>query len=238
MDSILLKLEGVSVGYGRHAVLSNLDLVLDRGAFTGLVGANGSGKSTLLRTILGVLPALSGRIEYVPRDGRPPVLGFVPQRESLDPAFLVSCEEVVLMGACGRVGPGRFFPRSEKDWAAQCLREVEAADLARRRFSELSGGQKQRVLIARALATKPDLLLLDEPTTGIDVATTHSILELLRRLHAEQGLSILMVNHDLPAMRRYVNDVIWIHNERLVRGPVTELLKREKVEEMLGATIG
>ncbi len=237
-DSILLKLERVAVGYGRHVVLSNVDLTLDRGAFTGLLGANGSGKSTLLRTLLGIQPPLAGRIEFVGRGGRPPVIGYVPQREALDPAFLVSVQEVVLMGACGRVGPGRFFPRAEKDWAHECLREVDAGDLARRRFAEMSGGQKQRVLIARALATRPDLLVLDEPTTGIDAGTTRAILDLLRRLNEQKGLAILMVNHDLPAMRRCVNDVIWIHEGRLLRGSVTELLRREKVEEFLGPSLG
>lgn len=238
METTLLRLDRVAVGHGRHAVLSGIDLTLDRGAFTGLIGANGTGKSTLLRTILGIQPVLAGRLEFRPIDGRAPVLGFVPQREALDPAFLVSCFEVVLMGACGRVGPGRFYNRTEKDWARHCLGETDALDLAGRRFSELSGGQKQRVLIARALATRPDLLLLDEPTTGLDAAATRSILELLRRLLERQGMSILMVNHDLAAMRAYVQDVIWIHGGRLVRGPVTELLRRETVEDILGPAIG
>ncbi len=212
------------MGYGRQVVLPDVTLTLERGTFTGLVGANGSGKSTLLRTLLGIQPPLAGRVEFGREDGRTPVLGYVPQREALDPAFLISVQEVVLMGACGRVGPGRFYPRAEKEWAQACLREVGMEELARRRFAELSGGQKQRVLIARALATRPGLLVLDEPTTGVDTATTNSILELLRRLHAEQGLAVLMVNHDLPALRRCVNDVIWIHDGRLSRGPVSELI--------------
>jgi ABC-type Mn2+/Zn2+ transport system ATPase subunit len=235
--SDLVRLQGVAIGYGRQVVLSGLDLALARGAFTGLVGANGSGKSTLIRTLLGILPPLAGQIEWQANGGRAPVVGFVPQRETLDDAFLVSSLEVVLMGTCGRVGPGRFFPAAEKEWARVCLREAEAEDLGRRRFSELSGGQKQRVLIARALATRPDLLLLDEPTTGIDAATTRSILELLRRLHARGGLTILMVNHDLPALRQYVRDVIWVHEGRLLRGSVDELLQREKVEELLGRSL-
>ena len=230
-------MERVSVGYGRHIVLSDIDLSLERGAFIGLIGANGSGKSTLLRTILGLMPPLSGRVEFAVESGKVPILGFVPQRESLDPAFLVSSLEVVLMGTCGQVPPGRFFRRSDKDWARHCLSEVGAAELAGKRFSELSGGQKQRVLIARALATRPDLLLLDEPTTGIDVASTRSVLDVLRRLHEQQHLTILMVNHDIGAMRASVRDVIWIHEGRLVRGPATELLRREKIEEILGPSL-
>jgi len=236
-DSVLLKMERVSVGYGRHVVLSDIDLTLERGAFIGLIGANGSGKSTLLRTILGLVPALSGRMEFLTNGGKGPVLGFVPQRESLDPAFLVSGLEVVLMGTCGYVPPGRFFRGADKEWARHCLAQVGAFDLASRRFSELSGGQKQRILIARALATKPDFLLLDEPTTGIDAATTRSILEVLGRLHEQQGLAILMVNHDIGAMRASVREVIWIHEGRLLRGPAADLLKREKIEEILGPSL-
>jgi manganese/zinc/iron transport system ATP- binding protein len=227
-DRPLLKLDRVTVGYGRQAVLTDIELTLEKGAFTGLVGDNGSGKSTLIRTILGIQPPLAGRVEWATPDGRPPGLGYVPQRETLDAAFLVSSAQVVLMGACGRVGPGRFFPRSEKEWAQECLCEVDAAELAARRFAELSGGQKQRVLIARALATRPDLLLLDEPTSGIDATTSRAILDLLRRLHAARRLTILMVNHDLRSLRRYVSDVIWIQDKRLVRGPVTDLLSAER----------
>ena len=236
-DSILLKMQDVSVGYGRQAILSNIDLSLERGAFIGLIGANGSGKSTLIRTILGLLPPLSGRMEFLGAPASSPVIGFVPQRESLDATFLVSSLEVVLMGTCRQVRPGRFFRRRDKEWARQCLFAVGAPELAPRRFSELSGGQKQRVLIARALATRPELLLLDEPTTGIDVATTRSILGVLRQLHQEQQLTILMVNHDIAAMRASVRDVIWIHEGRLVRGPAAELLQREKIEEILGPSL-
>ena len=233
-DDILLDLQDVAVGYGRHVVLSGVKLRVRRGSFTGLLGANGSGKSTLIKAILGIHPPLDGRIEFRGAAGRDPVLGYVPQREALDSIYLISCFEMVLMGACGRVGPGRFFDQAEKDWAHHCLRETGSADFAQKRFSELSGGQKQRVLIARALATKPDFLLLDEPTAGIDTAATQAVLELLRRLHERQRLTILMVNHDLPAMRQYVQEVIWLHQGKVLQGAVDELLRRDKVEEMLG----
>jgi ABC-type Mn2+/Zn2+ transport system ATPase subunit len=229
----LLTLKHVAVGYGRPAVLESVNLGLRGGAFAALLGANGSGKSTLIKTILGILPPMEGRIEFPGAAGGPPVLGYVPQREALDPIYLVSCFEMVLMGACGRVGPGRFYSQAEKVWAHHCLREVGADDLAQKRFSKLSGGQKQRVLIARALATKPNLLLLDEPTAGIDAAATQAILELLCRLHQQQRLTILMVSHDLAAVRRYAQEVIWLHQGKLLQGPSNELLSRDKIEEML-----
>jgi ABC-type Mn2+/Zn2+ transport system ATPase subunit len=232
-DNSLLTLEDVAVGYDRHVVLRNVQLHVAQGSFTGLLGANGSGKSTLIKTIIGVIPPLAGQVRFHPVAGREPALGYVPQREALDPIFLLSSLEVVLMGACGRVGPGRFFGQAERDWAHQCLEQAGAADLRRQRFSQLSGGQKQRVLVARALAVKPDLLLLDEPTAGIDAAAAQSILELLRRIHEQQKLTVLMVNHDLAAVRRCAQDVIWLHEGRVLQGSAGELLTREKIEEIL-----
>jgi ABC-type Mn2+/Zn2+ transport system ATPase subunit len=216
-------------------VLRDINVQLKRGGFTGLVGANGSGKTTLLRTLAGIIPVLGGAMRLGWVDGQAPVLGYVPQRESLDPVFLLSGFEVALMGVCGRVGPGRLVGATERDWTWQCLDQCTAADLGRQRFSELSGGQKQRVLIARALATKPDLLLLDEPTAGLDAASTQSVLDLLKRLHDEKRLALLMVNHDLPVVRRYVEDIIWLQNGQVQQGTVEELLSREKIAQILNA---
>lgn len=229
----LITLKNLSIGYDGHPILSNISLNIERGSFTGLLGSNGSGKSTLIRTILGLLPPLAGELSYPSNDGHAPVLGYVPQRETLDPVFLLSSFEVVLMGACGRVKPGRFMAKTERDWAHHCLQATGAAQLSRQRFSQLSGGQKQRVLIARALATKPDFLVLDEPTAGIDAAASQAIMELIARLHGEQNLTILMVNHDLLAVRRTVKEVIWLHQGEILHGSTAELLSREKIEEIM-----
>jgi ABC-type Mn2+/Zn2+ transport system ATPase subunit len=232
-DDILLELRDVAVGYDRHAVLRNVQLSVARGSFTGLLGANGSGKSTLIKTIIGVIPPVAGRIAFARADGRETVLGYVPQRESLDPIFLLSSFEVVLMGVCGRVRPGRLISRMERDWAQHCLQQTGAADLSQKHFSELSGGQKQRVLIARALAAKPDFLLLDEPTSGIDVTVKRSVMELLRRIHQEQRQTILMASHDLPMVRQYVQHVVWLREGKILEGPPAELLAPEKMAAIL-----
>jgi len=232
-DDFTLLLDNVAVGYDRHAVLSGVKLAFPRGTFTGLLGANGSGKSTLIKTILGIIPPLSGRITFAQASGRETVLGYVPQRESLDPIFLLSSFEVVLMGVCGRVGPGRFISKAEREWARHCLEQTDTAALAGRQFSELSGGQKQRVLIARALAAKPDFLLLDEPTSGIDVTVKQSVMELLRRIHQEQKKTILMASHDLPVVRQYVQHVVWLRDGKISEGVPEELLAPEKIAAML-----
>jgi len=232
-EESVLTIEHAAVGYGRRVVLPDVNLSLRRGSFTGLLGANGSGKSTLLKTILSILPVLDGRMVLNPVDGRMPVLGYMPQRESLDPIFPLSSFEVVLMAACGRVGPGRFINRTERDFARQCLAETGAADLAPKLFSQLSGGQKQRVLMARALATKPDFLLLDEPTAGIDASATRAVMEVLKQIHAQYHHTILLVSHDLTTVRQYAEEVIWLHEGKAMQGPVSELLTAEKIEELL-----
>ena len=137
------------------------------------------------------------------------------------------------MGTSQRVGPGRRIGSAEKAWARQCLKETGAETLSRKLFSELSGGQKQRVLIARALATRPDFLLLDEPTSGIDAAARQAIMEVMERIHKQQGLTIIMASHDLPMVRNFVQEVIWLHNGEVLQGPVNELLTKEKIEEYL-----
>jgi manganese/zinc/iron transport system ATP- binding protein len=233
MGTPLLTLDHVSVGYERRVVLRDLVLKLGRGSFTGLLGANGSGKSTLIKTVIGVIPPLAGELRFHAHEGRAPTLGYVPQREALDSNFLLSGIEVVLMGACGRVRPGRFFGRVEHDLALECLRRTGAVDLARRLFSELSGGQKQRVLIARALAARPDLLLLDEPTAGIDAAAAQAIMDLLQSLNSKDGMTILMVNHDLRAVRKCARDVVWINEGKLICGTAAELLAPGRIEELL-----
>jgi len=233
IEQSVLTLEHVAVGYGRRVVLRDVNLSLQRGCFTGLLGANGSGKSTLLKTVLGILPPLQGRIVLHPINRRAPVLGYMPQRESLDPIYPLSSFEVVLMAACGRVGPGRFISKAERAWARQCLAETGAIELAPKLFSELSGGQKQRVLMARALATKPDFLLLDEPTAGIDAHATQAVMEVLKRIHQQYHHSILLVSHDLTTVRQYAAEVVWLHEGKVVHGAVNELLTRDKIEELL-----
>ena len=229
----LMTLHGVAVGYGRKPVLQGISLELRAGSFLGLLGPNGVGKTTLLKTIGGILPPIAGKITAAKNELH---IGYVPQRESLDPIFLFSSLEVVLMGLCGRVGPGRPVTKPKRDWARDCLAKTGSADLERKRFSELSGGQKQRVLIARALANEPDLLLLDEPTVGIDLAATETILKVLAQLHT-QGMTLLMVNHDFPALRRAVDEVIWIHEGATVQGRASEMLNREHLEKYFGVEL-
>ena len=230
MEDPLLRLERLAVGYGGQPVLSDLNAEIARGDSIGLLGANGSGKTTLLKTIAGVLRPLAGQVVFPSRLKRP-VVGFVPQRESVEQPLLLSSLEVVVMGACGRVGPGKFLGAGERLRSVECLEQTGAGSLARERYAELSGGQKQRVLIARALMAKPDLLLLDEPTAGVDNAATKAIADLLLKLNRE-GITIVMVNHDLPVVRHVARQILWVRDGRLEQGDAAELLNAVRREEL------
>ncbi len=238
MPEPLISLDHLAVGYDGQAVLSDISLAIERGSFTAILGANGSGKSTLLKTLLGLLPAVAGHLHVAATNGVPPVFGYVPQFSHFDPLFLLTGFEVALMGVYRRVGPGRFVPPKERALARECLRVTGAEEFARKRFAELSGGQKQRVLIARALATKPDVLVLDEPTAGVDTAATQALLSFISQLHAERHLTILLVTHDLPLVRRHAQLVVWLHDGKAMHGAVGDLLRPERLAELMEIQIG
>lgn len=187
MSEALIRLHGVRLGYGRRAVLDGLDLAVEPGDFIGLRGPNGSGKTTLFRALLGLLRAQAGRIER-----RRLRVGYVPQRESLDPLFPLSVAEVVELGSPAR--PPRSAP-------LEALERVRLRERARDAFASLSGGQRQRVLLARALMVDPELLVLDEPTSGVDDESRRVIEALLSERNAA-GATVLLVSHDHASLER------------------------------------
>ena len=228
----LLRLRNVSLGYGSRAVLEDVNLELARGEFVALLGPNGAGKTTLLRGIVGLIPAMAGTIEYE-IDQRASPLGYVPQRETLDPAFPLTVFEVVLMGTYARLSAwSRVGPRQRRV-AHHALELVGLAGLANQRFAELSGGQTQRVLIARALAAEPSLLVLDEPTAGIDAAATSAIMRVLTTLNRDEGLTVLLVTHQVRVLHGVVNAVVWVQDGRAERGGLEETLARHTMAAVL-----
>src|SRR5207244_1624906 len=188
MPGALLAFRDVSLGYEGRPVLQHLTLAIERGEFLALLGPNGAGKTTLLRGLVGLIPVLAGELTYgLDRRASPP--GYVPQRDTLDPIFPLSAFEVVVMGTYARLPPLRPVGGRERRLAAECLAQVGLAALAPHPFWSLSGGQKQRVLIARALAAEPELLLLDEPTAGVDPGASAAIMETITRLNRERRLT-------------------------------------------------
>ncbi len=192
-----LEIRGLAVDLGGRAVLRDVDLVVPRGEFLGVLGPNGAGKTTLLRAVLGLVPTRSGSVHLHGGVGRRrPAVGYVPQRHEFAWDYPVSVEQAVMTGRSAVIGPWRR-PRVA-DWAAvaEAVERVGLHALARRPVGELSGGQRQRVLVARALAAEPEVLLLDEPFTGLDLPTQEELAGLFAALAAE-GRAVVMTTHDL-----------------------------------------
>lgn len=210
----VIEMAGVEFGYGPRPVLENVDLTVRRGEFLAVVGPNGGGKTTLLCLILGLLAPRRGMVSVF---GRAPWrsrgrLGYMPQHSHLDMAFPVTVREVVmqglLSGPLGGLGPWRASHRAAAD---QALARVEMSPQAGAPFAALSGGQRQRVLIARALAGHPEVLLLDEPTAGVDPRVEHELYDLLASLG--RALTILVVTHDLGFVSSYVDRVVCVNHQ-------------------------
>lgn len=228
---VALSAKGVSFAYEQVRVLENLTLEVGRGEFLGLVGPNGGGKSTFLKLILGLLDPLTGRLLVLgqaPRQARERI-GYVPQYPSFPRDFPITVADVVLMGRLG-TRPLLIHRHDAEDRAAAqaALREVEAADLARRPIGTLSGGQLQRVLLARALVSEPEILILDEPTANIDQRLEGEIFELLAQLNAR--MTILVVSHDIAFISGYVSRVACLnrtlvchHTDAIDVGTITAL---------------
>jgi len=210
----LLRLVGADFGYAASAVVHGVSLEVNPGEFVALIGANGSGKTTLGRGLLGLLEPLAGRVERAPQLR----VGYVPQRETLDPLYPLSGFDVTLLGACRDLPFYRRAGAAARAAARAALEAVRATPFAGRRYGLLSGGQRQRILIARALATQPNMLLLDEPTAGVDPETEAAIVEVLHALRTEHRLAIWMVTHQLQAVVGRVDRMLTLKEGRLQPG--------------------
>lgn len=218
----LLEVRDLSFSYGETPVLSHLSLTLPRGSFAALIGSNGAGKSTLLKLLLGELAPDAGTITLQGREGavrgkKGPRIGYVPQDGLARHAdFPASVLEIVLAELSGEIGLFRF-PRAEhRQRARQALELVGMQDYEKRLIGALSGGQRQRVLLARSLVARPEVMILDEPTTGMDQPSAEQFYQLLARLNREQGMTILMVSHEIDRLCPYVDHIFSLQDRTLV----------------------
>jgi ABC-type Mn2+/Zn2+ transport system ATPase subunit len=223
----------LSVGYNRDAVLRGVSFAVRRGDILGIVGPNGSGKTALLRTILGLLRPLEGQVERQPGLA----ISYVPQRDRIDTIFPVTALDVVLMGRAARAGPLDRLGRADLDAAVGALARLGAEPLGRQLFRNLSGGQQQRVLLARALAADPDVLVLDEPTAGMDAASEAGILEFLHDLNRTHGVTILIVTHLLPIVLNLASSIMLLGARTILHGTVDEVLREERLSEAFGVPV-
>jgi ABC-type Mn2+/Zn2+ transport system ATPase subunit len=234
-SSELLRFDNASIGYARRTILRDLDFSIRSGDYLAIVGSNGSGKTTLLRAMLGLLKPLRGSIGAVA--GRTLHYGYVPQLQAVDEYFPLSVSEVVLMGRYGRLGALRRPAKADHERAQAALDEVGIQHLSTRLYRELSGGQKQRALIARALTSDPDLLVLDEHTNDLDIASEKAIMSLIDGLHAERGLAIVMVSHSLNTVANHCRNIGIISDAQCRFAPVEDVLQPEYLQQLYGVPL-
>lgn len=207
-----LEIENLSVVVKGKELLRNITFTLSEGIFLGIVGPNGGGKTTLVRAILGLLKPTSGSIRIFGQSpvaalARGGVFGYLPQHQNIDPNFPATALDVVLMGRYRAAGILKWPGRKDREKAEQCLSIMGVEGLRNRQYSQMSGGQQQRVSIARALAADPRILVLDEPSTGIDVVGQEDFYHLLKGLQKRMSLTILMVSHDIGSVTSYVDEI-------------------------------
>jgi ABC-type Mn2+/Zn2+ transport system ATPase subunit len=228
-DAPLISLDGVGFTYGGGPVLRDVSYAVEKGQFTGIVGPSGSGKTTLLRLLLGTLKPSRGQVSR----SADLAVSYVPQLETVNWNFPVTVSDCVIMSR----KPTRLIPRptrAERTEVAEVLERLGIADLAARHIRELSGGQQQRMFLARALIRRPTLLLLDEPTSGVDVQTRHEVLHLLDDLNRD-GLAIVLTTHDLNGMAAHLPHLLALHHTVIASGTPAEVIVPSVVEAVFGA---
>lgn len=235
----IIRLENLDAGYEGRPVISGVSLTVQPGEFVGIVGPSGSGKSTLLKSLLGVAAIYRGNAEV---DGqavdarRKPSVGYVPQLETIDWNFPVTVEEAVLMGRATSSGPWPWPRKQDREEMMRLLERLGIADQRTKHIRNLSGGQQQRVFLARALIRNPRILLLDEPTSGVDMKTRDDILHLLVDLNRD-GVTVVISTHELNALAAHLPRVICINRGIIADGPPSEVFTEDSLRRTYGGDL-
>jgi zinc transport system ATP-binding protein len=230
MKEPIIECDQVSFAFDGHLVLERVTMAIDRGDYVGLIGPNGAGKTTLIKVFLGLLKPSAGSVKIFGHDSRHfrdwHRIGYVPQKAtSFDPAFPVTVEEVVAMGRVPVVGLGRRFSAIDDAAVKKAMRVVGIESLAARRIGELSGGQQQRVFIARALASEPELLILDEPTGGVDATSQHEFYHLLHSLNSQEHMTLILISHDTSMVNLHISKLFCLNRTLMDKGCTVEFLE-------------
>jgi ABC-type Mn2+/Zn2+ transport system ATPase subunit len=235
--SPIIEFSHADLGYGTKVILRDISFSIHPGEYFGLVGPNGAGKTTIVRAILGTLKPLAGSVRIARSTGELPRFGYVPQRDTVDYVLPYTVEEVVMMGRYRQIGIVRRPTKRDVEAVQEGLSHVDILPIRTMAFKELSGGQKQRTLIARALASRPDIMVLDEPTNGMDLSSRISILELIDRLHREEERTILMVSHLLDDVANHVGRLAVVDQSLFQVGTVDEVLTGSNLSSMYGMPV-
>ncbi|MDW0274247.1 MAG: metal ABC transporter ATP-binding protein [Nitrososphaeraceae archaeon] len=221
----VIKLENVTYRYNSDLVLEDISFKADEADLLGIIGPNGAGKTTLFSLILGLLEGYQGKITVFGEDIRNnrkvlKKIGYIPQKNIIDKGFPATVEEIVSLGV---------FERKTKDKIISAIKTVGLLEQKHKRIGELSGGQQQRILIAKALVNEPQLLILDEPTTGIDLETQNKFYALLRKLNSENKITIILASHDLDAINKLANKIACVNRKMSFHGDAREFFGNEQL---------
>lgn len=236
-----LRVDNISVTYRNgHTALRSASFAIPRGTITALVGVNGSGKSTLFKAIMGFVPLATGSVSIfglpAPEALKKNLVAYVPQSEDVDWNFPVLVEDVVMMGRYGHMNFFRMTRQVDREAVEAALERVGMADFRKRQIGELSGGQKKRVFLARALAQEGEIILLDEPFTGVDVRTEEAIITLLQGLR-DEGRVMLVSTHNLGSVPRFCDRAVLINRTVLAAGPTAETFTKANLEKAFGGVL-
>ena len=222
-----LTITGGAFSYGTTPALTDVTITVKPGEAMALIGPNGSGKSTLLKGVLGLIPLVEGTMGLGKTEG----IGYLPQTEHIDPEFPVTLKQVVMMGRYRKLGLFRFPSSSDRAAVRKAIASVGLTNVANKRFGSLSGGQQQRGFLARALASEPGLLLLDEPFNGLDQPNRDALMQTLRQLKAA-GAAIIVTTHDLDLAREVCDTVLFVNGRQVAFGPKEEVLTLANLQEV------
>jgi len=236
-----LEVENITVTYRNgHTAVRDASFAIPRGTITALVGVNGSGKSTLFKAIMGFVPISSGRVKIlgqpIARALKDKSVAYVPQSEEVDWNFPVLVEDVVMMGRYGHMNMLRIATKRDRQLVSAALERVNMKEFRNRQIGELSGGQKKRVFLARALAQEGEVILLDEPFTGVDVKTEEQIIALMRELR-DEGKVMLVSTHNLGSVPEFCDRTVLIDKTILAAGPTRETFTQENLEKTFGGVL-
>jgi zinc/manganese transport system ATP-binding protein len=235
----LITAENLSAGYSGRSLWSNANFSFGRGEFVGIIGPNGAGKTTLFRVLLGLLHPVSGtvRIFGAPPSRGNPHIGYVPQRHTVDAETNVECMELVRLGLSGTRWGFSPLSHSDRDGALSALAAAGAADLAHRRLGALSGGELQRVFLAEALVSNPDILLLDEPLSNLDIKRETELIHLVDNVVRTRGVTALLIAHNINPLLPHMNKVMYVANGGMATGTPAEVLTSESLTRLYGVQV-
>ncbi|MEO1377911.1 MAG: metal ABC transporter ATP-binding protein [Cyanobacteria bacterium J06635_10] len=240
MSKITVSVEDTTVAYNGKVALHEANLKLNRGSISGLVGMNGSGKSTLFKAIMGFVKPTNGRvlIKGMPMNQaqKQNLVAYIPQSEDVDWHFPINVQDVVMMGRYGYMNLLRIPRENDRQAVAESLVRTNMSEFKLRQIGELSGGQKKRAFVARALAQKAEIILLDEPFAGVDIKTEKALIQLLIQLR-NMGHTILISTHDLSSISTFCDDVVLINRTILAYGPTEEVFTQENITRTFGGMV-